>query len=166
MPPMGSGENDRCRVAGLSSYFVTRSGRLFSERSGSAVELRGGIDHDGYRRYVLIDDSGARRYVRRATLVCEAFHGHRPEGMVVRHLDGSRDNDAAMNLCWSTQAENIADKREHGTMPMGEHHYAAKLNPQSVAAIRASRLSYSVLAGHYGVSKSTIGDVKSGRTWR
>jgi hypothetical protein len=47
-------------------------------------------------------------------LVCEAFHGPRPEGAVTRHLDGSRTNNNSENLCWGTAKENVADMIKHG----------------------------------------------------
>lgn len=51
-------------------------------------------------------------------MVCEAFHGLRPEGMEVRHLDGNSQNDAASNLAWGTRSENIRDAVRHGTHNM------------------------------------------------
>jgi len=49
------------------------------------------------------------------SLVAAAFHGARPEGAQVRHLDGSKVNNAASNLAWGTIQENMRDKVEHGT---------------------------------------------------
>lgn len=54
-------------------------------------------------------------------LVCEAFHGPRPVGNVVRHLNGDYKDNRADNLCWGTHAENTADMMRHGT------HYWANL---------------------------------------
>jgi hypothetical protein len=49
-------------------------------------------------------------------MVCLAFHGPRPKGLEVRHLDGDNSNNRADNLCWGTRAENNEDKRQHGTI--------------------------------------------------
>ena len=43
------------------------------------------------------------------TLVAEAFHGPRPEGNVVRHLDGNPTNNTVQNLAYGTQRENVHD---------------------------------------------------------
>ena len=48
-------------------------------------------------------------------LVCEAFHGPRPEGMEVRHGNGWKPDNRALNLSWGTRPENTLDQVEHGT---------------------------------------------------
>ena len=54
-------------------------------------------------------------------LVCEAFHGPRPEGHEVLHGDGDRQNCRAANLRWGTRSENIADAQRHGTQPVARN---------------------------------------------
>lgn len=75
--------------------------------------LRGGIDKDGYRRAVLC--TGKRRTSMKIHhLVMEAFGFSRPfASAVTRHLDGDKANNAASNLRWGTQKENIADRERH-----------------------------------------------------
>src|SRR5690606_21072092 len=49
-------------------------------------------------------------------LVCEAFHGEPPTPEhEVAHWDGDRSNNAVGNLRWATPAENMSDKKRHGT---------------------------------------------------
>jgi hypothetical protein len=114
-----------------------------------------------------MDGSGCRRYVRRASAICEAFHGPRREGMTVRHLDGSKTNDAASNLAWGTQKENIADKVGHGTVKLGENHPCAKLTERQVREILAQpAVGLRTLAKRYGVSSGAIYGIRHGLTWR
>lgn len=47
-------------------------------------------------------------------LVCEAFHGRRPKGAVVRHLNGQHTDNRPENLRWGTPKENTADMIRHG----------------------------------------------------
>lgn len=47
--------------------------------------------------------------------VCESFHGPRPDGQVVRHLNGDYLDNRAENLAWGTRAENGVDMVLHGT---------------------------------------------------
>jgi hypothetical protein len=63
------------------------------------------------------------RHTRRAVhvLVAEAFHGARARSQVVRHLDGSRQNNVVSNLAVGTYSENAHDAVRHGT-----HHMARK----------------------------------------
>lgn len=48
-------------------------------------------------------------------LVTKTFHGPRPEGKVVRHLNGDPLDNRAENLAWGTPKENSADRYVHGT---------------------------------------------------
>ena len=143
-------------------YEVSEGGEIRSVYSRRP--LVGGVDKDGYRRLVLCT-GGGRIYRRVSALVCEAFHGPRQPGHVVRHIDGTRTNNAAANLEWGTQKENIADKVAHGTAQIGVKHPKAKLNDDAVRAIRASSEPYKVLATRYGVKPVTIGFVRARRLW-
>lgn len=58
---------------------------------------------------------GKQRATPVHVLVALAFHGPRPEGMEVRHLDGTRTNNRPENLAWGTHSENMQDKVAHGT---------------------------------------------------
>lgn len=118
---------------------------------------------------VAISINGKEKTRRVHALVCEAFHGPAPQGCEVRHLDGDRANNHADNLSWGTRKQNHADKRAHGTAPWGENAYQAKLTEQEVREVRRRFVageSFRVLSAVFGVSRSTIGDVISGRTWR
>ena len=50
------------------------------------------------------DRNGKQRVI--AHLVCEAFHGPRPEGSQCMHLDGNPQNNCENNLAWGTIHEN------------------------------------------------------------
>lgn len=99
------------------------------------------------------DEKWVTRYVHQ--LVCEAFHGPRPEGMVTRHLDGDPLNNHASNLKWGTQLENETDKDLHGRRPINEQHKRSKLTSGQVEELRwAARWgkSYADLGRQYGIS--------------
>lgn len=69
----------------------------------------GGTAHPGVwakkcRRYIIIIKGKTYKI---ASLVCEAFHGARPAKMVCMHLDENSRNNAASNLSWGTQKENL-----------------------------------------------------------
>jgi len=158
-------------VAGWPEYEVSSEGRLRSlfcsggRRRRAPRVLVGGRDKDGYRKVVLCF-SNVRRCERICCLVAEAFLGPRPDGMVIRHLDGVNNHDAAANLAYGTQQENIADQERHGTRMRGETHPHHILTEQDVLAIRASEEPLRVLAGRYGVAECTISAVRTGRNWR
>ena len=99
-------------------------------------------------------------------LACTAFHGPRPVGMIVRHLNGDPLDNRAENLAWGTPRENEADKRAHGRALLGERHHQAKLTPAQVLYIRASQASGADLAQQYGVGETCITKVRLRKTWR
>lgn len=105
-------------VPGFPGYYASPDGRVFSNRpwrgSTARRELAGGIARTGYRQIVLCD--GAHRRTREVhAIVAEAFHGPRPHGMDVRHLDGDKTNNAASNLRYGSRTENHLDSVRHGT---------------------------------------------------
>ncbi|WP_167757036.1 NUMOD4 motif-containing HNH endonuclease [Amycolatopsis sp. CFH S0078] len=111
-------------------YSVSSLGRVRSEphvvmRSNGhpqtvSARIRRTYTGHGYEQLRLCrDGNNPLHFVH--VMVCEAFHGPRPEGMEVRHLDGDSRNNRADNLAWGTQSENMYDRVRHGT-----HHQAIK----------------------------------------
>lgn len=149
----------------LSRYQFRADGEVISLWS-TPRPLAGGVDKDGYRKFVLIGDDGKRQYCRRAAMICAAFHGPRPEGMNVRHLDGTRTNDAAINLAWGTQAQNCADKVAHGTAQRGENSGTSKISTAQALQVKAMlSLAPSVIARELGISRNIVYGIKYGKTW-
>lgn len=48
-------------------------------------------------------------------MVADAFIGPRPNGAVIRHLNGKANDNRPENLAYGTQAENVQDEVRHGT---------------------------------------------------
>lgn len=105
-------------------------------------------------------------------LICEAFHGPRPEGMVVCHGPGSRTDNRSINLRWGTRKENEADKYAHGKQhgPRGEQHGNARLTEVQVLDIKRrladGREFHKTIAADYGVTRQAIGRIADGSRWR
>jgi hypothetical protein len=154
-------------VPGYSRYLAREDGQVVSLCRKNPIVLGGGLDKNGYVQFVLIDDSKQRWNVRRSAFVCKAFHGPRPPGMVVRHLDGSKTNDVPENLAWGTPRQNSMDKIEHGTLNRGETVGTSKLKDADVLWIRANlHLTNEEMAGMFGVCPMAIRHVRLNKTWR
>lgn len=105
-------------------YSVSNSGRVRGEtrevRHGANMmtvrgrELRPNTDRKGYE-YVILRRAGGSRCQKVHVLVARAFLGNRPEGMVIRHLDGNPLNNSVHNLRYGTPSENNLDAVQHGT---------------------------------------------------
>jgi len=174
-----SGQGDRVieeewrPVLQASGYEVSSRGRVASwlpERNKAKAPMERRIlklysDKDGYHKAVLRAEN-KRVDVRVATLVCEAWHGARPFGMVVRHLDGSKTNNTPENLIWGTPKENSADSLLHGTRVDGSNINTSKLSEEQARFVLTSPLGHSELARLFNVTPCAIWHVRAGRSWK
>lgn len=101
---------------------------------------------------------------------------------IALHLDGrpragglaalhSCDNPECVNprhLRWGTQLENIADRVSRGRnrSPTGEDSGRSKLSYEQVLMIISDNRSSRFIANDYGISRSMVCRIKSGKAWR
>ena len=118
-------------------------------------------------RYPRVRIDGKHRYVH--LLVAEAFLGPCPDGLEVHHKDDNPGNPTWTNLEYVTRSRNCELAYENGRrLPVrmrGTKSGNAKLNDAKALAIAASKETASVLAARYGVHKSTVQSIRSGRNW-
>lgn len=138
-------------------------GYVVEHRKGMVRSTR--LNPAGYPVINLSKD-GVRKTGVVHQLVCSAFHGERPTPKhVVAHNDGVPTNCRSMNLRWATQTENLADRHIHGTAPVGEKQYSAKLTWGKVREIRASNDNINILAERYGVYPGHIRKILRNEKW-
>lgn len=167
-------------IPNFPGYEVSSLGQV---RRGNRL-LAIGKNVSGYPRVTL---SVGGRSVSRVVhaLVAEAFIGPRPNGLQVRHLDGSKNNNRPCNLVYGTAAENAADKALHGTSPVGlrngahtkpharprgSKHGKSVLTEEQVRLIKGRLRSWewglcARLSEEFGVSEHVISKIRTGRTW-
>lgn len=78
------------------------------------------------------------------------------------------DNPQCVNpdhLFKGTRLDNNRDAAKKGRTPLGEKHGNSKLTEAQVRLIKHSSKSLSILAKKFGVSKTTINNIKRGRGW-
>jgi hypothetical protein len=100
-------------------------------------------------------------------LVAEAFCGPRPEGSIIRHLDGDRYNSKAENLKFGTVKQNVEDAVRH-KIYKGSRNGSSILCERCVEAVRMllkMDVSLSSIARKLDVSVGTIHAIKTGRNW-
>ena len=127
--------------------------------------LKFGKDKNGYNKVRLRSD-GSHFDRRVATLVAIAWHGERPAGMIVRHIDGSKTNDTPGNLKWGSYKENSNDSKRHGTWTHGTGVNTAKLKEVDVIYVLKSNEGHATLARKLGVSPGAIWHIRAGRSWK
>ena len=102
-------------------------------------------------------------------LVAQVFIGPRPDGLVIRHLDGNRYNNKVTNLAYGSVEQNYDDVKKHKTH-WHENNGRAVLSERCVEAIRYLQenglVRQTELAKAFSVSDSTISAIVKGRNWR
>jgi hypothetical protein len=120
-------------------------------------------DSHGYRM-VKLDGKAVRVHRLVAIAFCV-----KPEGCdVVNHLDGTRDNNNAVNLEWTTAGNNTRHAAETGLLASGERHTRTELTEALVLEIDAllhRGLLNGAIAEQVGVSREVVSKIKAGRTW-
>jgi hypothetical protein len=100
-------------------------------------------------------------------IVATVFHGAPPTPKhQAAHCDGDKTNDCASNLAWKSRKENEQDKKLHGTYLFGERANGARMTASGVREVLMSDASNHELAAKFGVSYSTIFDIRTRRSWR
>lgn len=115
--------------------------------------------------YGLITD-GARD-VRAHRAAWEVMHGPIPDGMNVLHrCDRPGCINAVNHLFLGTHADNTADKVAKDRHPRGERQWHARLTEQSVREIRVATGTHTRIGEQFGVTRTTVRDIKTRRRWR
>lgn len=114
-----------------------------------------------------IDDQGYGRLGKRLAhrLSWEAHRGPIPRGLMACHkcdVPGCINPD---HIFLGTHADNMADKGAKGRVPRGEGQTNAKLNDGLVLAIRADMRPSRKIAAEYGIARSLVSMIKTGRRW-
>lgn len=114
---------------------------------------------------VTTSHTGVLRNRKVHSLIAEAFHGPRPEGSVVRHLDGDSANNRPVNISYGTQQTNILEKRDHGTMRRGDSHPRSKLSDEQMLAAVADALviGQRPASRKHGISQAVLWRVINGK---
>lgn len=120
------------------------------------------------RGYGLIWIDG--KHVIASRYVCELVHGSppTPEHDAAHSCGKGHEGCVAPeHLSWKTPVENKADELLHGTRPRGERNGHAKLTEaeaREILALKGVELQRN-LAARFGVSRTAVASIHSGRKW-
>lgn len=143
------------KIPGYENYFASEDGHIYSNLRGKLKQLKPWLAA-GRMNVALGRDNKHRVH----SLVALAFLGERPEGYVVRHLDGNSNNNSASNLCYGTISQNQKDDIFHGV---------TRGRPLTLENIRDIKQMLEDgerqvdIAKKFGVHSETIGRIKRGR---
>jgi hypothetical protein len=159
----GRADGGHDRIHGMPSAFLEMA--LEMETDECIIWPYASIGRPG-AKYGTVRSGGRTRLCNR--IACEEENGPAP----------SDEHEAAhrcgITLCinkkhvrWATPLENAADKKCHGTEPMGEDHHSAKLTEEGVGMARATigQESNVAIAAQLKVHPATISSVRNRRSW-
>jgi hypothetical protein len=106
-----------------------------------------------------------------AQAMCIRIHGPMPHplwGALHSCGNGHRSCIHPGHISWGSRTKNFQDAVGHGTAAIGNRHPNAKLSPAQAFAIRNYRGPKTAveLAREYGVTPSTVRDIKIGKSWK
>jgi hypothetical protein len=113
-------------VPGHPKYEVSERGEIRSHKGSLPRYVNPVVNHEGR---MVIDIGRKKVFVH--SLVLKAFIGPRPDGMVIRHLDGNPANNRLDNLAYGSQSENLFDAVRHGTNVNAGKTHCPKGHPYS-----------------------------------
>lgn len=115
------------------------------------------------RGYGMISFRGINRPAHRIAWMLA--NGPIPTGMHVCHRCDNRRCINVAHLFLGTNADNMADKVGKNRQARGSRHGSAKLTEQEVRDIRAMSAPQRAIAAFYGMSQSTVSEIKRGELW-
>lgn len=134
---------------------------------GGCVLWTGAKGRDGYGRFA-VRINGRSKHYRAHRWIWEQAIGHLGSALLLHSCD-TPTCVALQHLSPGNASQNAAEAVERGLHPCGVRNGQAKLTAESAQSIRALRLTgltLAELAGMFGVSKTTIHYVLSGRIWK
>lgn len=160
-------------IWGFPDYFVGACGCVFSKTSGRFLKPQ---KVNGYH-HVTLCNAGIKKQITVHSLVATAFHGNRPAGQYVNHINGNRTDNRSTNLEWVTPSENSKHAYRTGLRTLDSAHKerAAALGRKrrsfTDAQAKSIRAEFSnirgqiiALANKYGLSRyavaNIVGDLK------
>lgn len=150
-------------IPGFRRYEIARNGDIRVRLTGQARR----VSDTGDRTQVwLVNDQGKGTTRNLGALVLLAYVGPPDPGLECSHLDGDYANNVLDNLAWETHAENMARKRQHGTVLAGDRHGKTKVTDQQ--ALEIHRRAHAGergadLAREFGISPQGVQNIKNGR---
>lgn len=103
-------------IPGFEAYSITRDGRIWSSKVDRWLKDRPNVRNGRLEVRLYVDGHAHEKSIH--SLVALTFIGPRPDGMVVRHLDGDKLNNRTSNLKYGTHSENVLDQVTHGVHNM------------------------------------------------
>jgi len=144
----------------LPNYIINKKGEIY--KKSNRYKVTEYLSDSGYYKVYL--DNKYDRFVH--VLKARQYLDNPNNLRVVNHKNGKKDDNSLSNLEWVSHSDNTKHAIEKGLFkPNGMGNGRAKLSDKDVIYIFNSKEATTVLSKKYRVSKTTIKDIRAGRTW-
>ena len=144
----------------IDDYEITRDGQVINKTNGHILKPQ-----PNGKGYLRVSIGGQLTFVHR--LVAQKYIPNPNNYDQVNHIDGDKTNNSVDNLEWVTNQDNREHAVKNGLHVQGKDCPWAKLDWERVEYIRNHpEITNKAFAERYGVSSSTITDVRHYRTWK
>lgn len=151
--------SDLGQVRSMDRCVCARGGKTRTHRGRV---LRPTVIKDGYLR-VKLSANGRQILKTVHRLVLLAFVGPCPEGKQVCHGNGDPKDNRLSNLRYGSVTENHADRKKHGTLPMGERHGSTVFSDEVVRQVRCADGGINEIAARFGMSPTHVAALRKGK---
>ena len=143
-------------------YWINKNGDVKNKRG----KIKSTFLTNGYKRVALYKNGLFNNYFIHRLVALNFLLGKQKE--TVNHIDLNKENNSVSNLEWCSLLDNIRHYKENNIIHRGVNIHTSKLKKIEVLEIRKTHplLSYNALAKRYEVSKNTIADIITNRTWK
>ena len=160
-------------IPGYPRYLVSTLGRVmtpgfvgYGGRISKAKILKSPCNGSGRPVVSLSRENEAPTLFSVHQLVALVFLGPPPLGMQVAHNNGIKDDNRICNLRYDTPKGNGADKKKHGTSPVGEKNPNSKLSDSQVLEILSDPESGRLVAMKHGIHMRTVYKIRHREIWK
>lgn len=153
-------------IPGFSRYEASNLGQIRNIQTLRAIS-RNARSRTGYPLIFLRPDGERlRKTVNIASAVAATWLGPRPKGFQIDHKDGNKLNDAATNLEYVSQSENIQRSFDNGQHPYrpGPLRFLTEQQYAGIKALwRTGKFSQVEISKMFGTNNSTICKIVNGK---
>ena len=149
----------------IYNYRVSEDGVVTSPRGANLKWFQNG------RGYLITKLKWNGKWMTKAlhTVVCEAYHGERPEGYEAGHIDGNASNNCKDNLKWMTKTENRKQMYQDGRDVTGTKNANSKYTDEQIRFVCISLClgeSVTEISRDLSVDRNTVSAIKHRRQWK
>lgn len=150
-------------IMGFPGYWINKKGEVLGRKGEKRVlspNLKGYL-------YLTIRHSEGRKILYVHRLVAKYFLSNENNYEEVNHINGNKNDNRVENLEWCNRKHNINHAIRTGLIqhPKGQDVHNSKLTNEEVVDIYTSNLSLSELSSKYNVCKTTISNIRTGKSW-